>query len=414
MSKYFPIRTETACALKWSWNTLRLYSGATNSCHRVNSEEITVDTFDTFHNTAKKISDRQLMLAGQWPTGGCEFCSDVERAGGSSDRMFHLKVPDQYPLELDQDATLTHVNPTILEIYLDNVCNMSCLYCYNGASSQIEQENNRYGAFRRDGIVIENVTRRHPNRDELIEKFWAWMEINSQSLRRFHILGGEPFYQKAFDRCLTFLETHEHPDMEFNVVSNLMIEHERFVEQIERIKRMTAQRRIKRFDLTASIDCWGPEQEYVRHGLDLTVWRRNFEYLVQQKWIYLNINQTLTTLTIKTIPELIQYLQEKRQVRKIGHYMSTPVYTHSFLHPKIFGRGYFLNELTEALDLMPSSNWQELEARTFLQGVITHLESCERDQTEIDRLAIYLDEIDRRRRLDWRQTFAWLPKEISV
>ena len=73
-NKYFPIKTETACQLKWNWSTIRLYNGATSSCHRVDSDLITVDTFDSFHNTPKKLSDRQLMLDGKWPTGGCEYC----------------------------------------------------------------------------------------------------------------------------------------------------------------------------------------------------------------------------------------------------------------------------------------------------------------------------------------------------
>ena len=181
MPKYFPIKTETACALKWSWNTVKLYNGETSSCHRVQPDSIT--EFDLFHNTDKKIADRQLMLAGKWPQGGCEYCSDVEAVGGYSDRQLHLNIPDTYPQELDGNPTLTHVNPTILEVYLDNVCNMSCLYCYDGFSSQIQQENNQYGVFDSNGVVIQNRTQRHANYEQLKDNFWTWMKANSTSLK---------------------------------------------------------------------------------------------------------------------------------------------------------------------------------------------------------------------------------------
>lgn len=413
MNKVFPIHTETACKLKWSWNTLRLYTGQTSSCHRVDPDTVGVDTFDTFHNTPKKLSDRKLMLDGEWPKGGCEYCENVERAGGSSDRQLHLGIPNQYPLELDQDPTQVTVNPTILEIYLDNVCNMSCLYCWDGFSSQIQQENTKHGRFEQAGVVIDNHAVRHPDAEELKNTFWQWMEHNSCYLKRLHILGGEPFYQKEIETCLTFLETHSHPELEFNIVSNLMIKPSKFVAYIERIKQLVVDKKIARFDLTASIDCFGPEQEYVRFGLDLNQWKTNFEYLVEQDWITLNINQTLSVLTIKTVPDLIEYINSLRTSREIGHYMSTTVMTYDFLNPKIFGKGFYNKEITAILALMPEATWQQKEAKKYLLGIQSYLDTCEYDSAAVGQLIVYLDELDRRRQTDWRKTFPWLSKEIE-
>jgi len=413
MSKYFPIQTETACALKWSWNTLRLYNGLTSSCHRVDGDIIGVENFDTFHNTPKKIADRELMLNGQWPQGGCEFCKNVEAVGGDSDRQFHLKIPDQHPRELDADATLTHVAPTILEIYFDNVCNMKCLYCWDGFSSQIQQENKKFGEYRNAGVVIKNLATKHPESDALKNQFWNWMDQHSQTLRRLHILGGEPFYQQDFTTCLDFLDNRKHPNLEFNIVSNLMIRPDVFQAHIQRIKQLVGKRKIKRFDLTASIDCWAPEVEYVRAGLDLTVWKENFEYLVNEKWIYLSINQTLTPLTIKTIPELVAYINRQRVDREIGHYMSPVSMTHDFLHPGIFGKGFFKTDFDAIILLMPEHTWQQCEAKKQMQGIANLIEHGTRDQTIIDQLAIYLTEMDRRRNTNWKNTFPWLTKEIT-
>ena len=138
-NQYFPIKTDTACQLKWNWSTIRLYNGITSSCHRVEGDLIGIENFDNFHNTPKKLSDRKLMLQGQWPKGGCEYCQQIEKSGGTSDRQFHLAIPNMTPPELESNPEAIEVTPRILEVYFDNVCNMSCLYCWAGFSSKIQQ-----------------------------------------------------------------------------------------------------------------------------------------------------------------------------------------------------------------------------------------------------------------------------------
>jgi hypothetical protein len=69
--KYFPIKTSTACQLKWTWSTVYdYYNGTTSSVVIEYHSDVlsTVENFDNFHNTPKKLKDRELMLQGQWPT----------------------------------------------------------------------------------------------------------------------------------------------------------------------------------------------------------------------------------------------------------------------------------------------------------------------------------------------------------
>lgn len=405
--KWFPIRNETACQLKWTWSTIRLHEGTTSSCHRVNPDTITKDTFSTFHNTPKKLLDRTLMLEGQWPKGGCEYCQRIEQVGGTSDRMIHLDIPNLVPPELEENVSATNVSPRILEIYFNNVCNLSCIYCWDGFSSKIEQENRKFGKFDHAGVVIEN-TSSNANLKELTNEFWIWFTDNCQTLGRFHVLGGEPFYQEDFYKCLDFFETTPCPDLEFNVVSNLMVPSEKFKTTIDKIKKLVSQRKIKRFDLTASADSFGSAQEYVRHGLDLNQWRENFDHAATQKWITLNINQTLTSLILKNVDQLIQYVNQHRQHRPVGHYFSLPVFSYDFLHPEIFGPGYFDKEFSSILDLMP-----EDQQKNYMRGIQKQLATSQRNNNAIQQLIVFLDEIDRRRNLNWRQTFPWLEQEIQ-
>jgi organic radical activating enzyme len=412
--KFFPIITDTACKLKWAWSTIRLYTGKTGSCHRVQSTLVDINsTIFDFHNTPKQLADRQLMLEGKWPTGGCEYCKNIEDVGGTSDRMMHLKIPNQVPVELDTDINAVRVSPTIVEVYLDNVCNMSCLYCCDGFSSKIQQENIQFGEFSHSGVEIKNIAVVNPDHTTLKTKFWEWLDLNCSTLERLNILGGEPFYQKDFAVCIDFLDNRSNPNLEFNVVSNLNIKHDKFKNIILEIKKLVDAKKIKRFDITASVDCFGKEQEYVRYGLDLELWKKNFEFLVNEKWIVLNVNQTITGLTIKTMLPLIDYINLHRENRDIGHYFGAVVHTHKCLEPGIFGKDFFKEEFDNILAAMKTDTvWNQMQ-QSYMQGIYTQLNSVERDQEKINQLEIFLNEIDRRRGLDWKQTFPWLMKEIK-
>jgi hypothetical protein len=411
--KFFPIETATACQLKWNWSTIHLYTGQTSSCHRVDSDIVDVDTFDQFHNTPKKLADRKLMLDGKWPSGGCEHCKKIEDTGGYSDRQLHLSIPNQSPPELEHDLLATTVTPQIVEIYFDNVCNMSCLYCWDGFSSKIQQENLRHGRFEKSGVIIDNRAAKVDNIVSMTDKFWQWMAQHCQEIRCLHILGGEPFYQKQFETCLEFFEQNPCRQLELTVVSNLMTPDEKFQTLITRLRDLVSRRHLGRFDLTASIDCFGTEQEYVRYGLDLEQWRRNFEYVCGQKWITVKINQTLSALTIKTVPELLSYVNNLRANRKIGHSFGTTVFTHNCLHPEIFGTGFFDKDFENILQCMPQDSEEQINARKYMQGIQKEINLHTRDQEKINQLGVLLNEIDRRRNLDWKQTFPWLVKELS-
>ena len=174
--RYFPIITDTSCRSKWAWSTIYLNNGSTGSCHRASTSFIT-DDFDNFHNTSKKIQARELMLEGKWPADGCEYCRDIESAGGYSDRQFQNQVPNIYPPALDVDPTLTKVDPVILEVFFSNACNLKCVYCSAKFSSSIQTEDKKFEG----AILSQNNFDYIDNRySELNPKFWSWFEVNDE------------------------------------------------------------------------------------------------------------------------------------------------------------------------------------------------------------------------------------------
>ena len=410
--KYFPIRTETSCQLKWNWSTLYLYGGTTASCHRTGFSSITADNFDSFHNTSKKIKERQQMLEGRWPDDSCGYCREIESTGGFSDRMLHLDIPNMSPAELEKNPIATSVTPTILEVYFNNTCNMGCLYCVPQLSSKINQENKNFGDFARDGVILKSFPI-DVDHTKLVEKFWNWMQANSQNLRRLNILGGEPFYQIEFDRCLDYFENSRHPNLELSIITNLMISEDRLDGYLKRFKLLLGQRRLKHVDITCSIDCFGQEQEYVRYGLKLETWLKNFEKLLKEKWIRLNINQTISLLTIKTMPELLEHLQQWRDIRSVGHYFSEVSPQPSYLEVTILGPNVFKEDSLHIISLMPEKSKEDINAKNYMKGIFKKIENSAVNEKESQNLKIFLDEKDRRRGTNWRKIFPWLVKEID-
>ena len=405
-NRVFPINTKTSCQLKWAWSTLYLNTGITRSCHRTSESTLTPENFFNFHNTPLKIADRKSMLRGEWPETSCSYCKDIEEVGGVSDRIRMANISDISPIELDTDATATVIDPTLVEVFFNNTCNLGCLYCTAEVSSTIEAENNKFGLFEKYGVNIEPY---HGQFKTLIPYFWKWFETEFQKIKRFHVLGGEPFYQREFDKLLDMIEQYPNPDCELNVVTNLMVSPARLQEFVNRFKKLLVERKLKRIDITCSIDCWGPEQEYVRYGLDLMSWDNNFNFLLAQKWIYLNINQTISALTIKTMPELLIKLANWRKHRKIGHWFSGVTPGPSYLKANIFGNE-FTEDIEKILNLMPTDTAENIKAQEYMKRIFLDITSLEQNIDEIIKLIVYLDEKDRRRGTQWSTLFPWIEK----
>lgn len=417
--RVFPIHTDTSCLLKWAWSTVFLRQGKSASCHRTDQHAIPLDNFASFHNLPEKIRARETMLAGEWPQGGCQYCEKIEKSGGMSDRQYQLHAHhDEYqtPSELLVDPAQTHVVPTILEVYFNNTCNMSCLYCGSHFSSKWEEENRRFGEFK-TGKVHFGWDLKQPDLDyqHMLKEFWRYLHEEDRYLkiRQYQIAGGEPFHQEELEQSIEFWDAHPNPEVAFNFITNLKVSPRKFQSTIERLGRMVEQGKIKRVQISSSLDSWGPQQEYVRWGLDLNEWTENFEYLLDKPWVQQCINSAINPLSIHTTPELIRRLNAWND-RKVGGFISYSFMTVMFpgyMDPAIFGGGVFDKAFEEILGELRDTHPHEKSIKEHMAGIAQQVSKAQRDPVMIDALKTYLDEIDRRRGTDWRSLFPWLDQD---
>ena len=334
-----------------------------SSCHRVKYNPIDPDNFANFHNLPDKIQARKAMLRNKWPGNGCEYCKNVEDAGGLSDRLMTLQRHhglDKVPPELYKNPVATEVTPIILEVYFNNTCNLSCVYCSPTLSSKWSDEVQRFGEIKIENFNLKTHVTNNDRYDRMVADLWKYLEENDRykTIRHYQVLGGETLLQKELEESFDFWANHPNPSLTINLITNMMIPHHRFVEKMQRVKELVDSQAIYMLELTASLDCWGPEQEYVRHGLDLNTWRQNFEYMLDKSWCKLSIHSCISSLTIKTLPELIRQInhwdKSKPLDQKIEHSFDLTIGDPQKLngmHPGTFGSGVFDLEFEQIMEL---------------------------------------------------------------
>jgi len=403
--KKFEIKNASACLYKWAWSTIYLSNGNTNSCHRVGSWNLKDIEFKDFHNHPGKIEDRKLMIDGQWPTNACHYCKRIEDAGGISERIGFINDLDSHlPVEMKTDPTALHVTPTILEVYFSNLCNQGCVYCAPMFSSVIEQEVKRMGPMS-ERYGWDNKWSMNPNYGKWKIEFWEWMEEHSTKLVDFQVLGGEPLFQPEFEECLAFFERTEHPNLNWKLFSNLKHDTAKFASKTQRMANLVKSGKLNRATIVCSIDCWGNESEYARHGMSLKNWEDNFNILLHTPEINIMIQSTLSSITLPTACVLAEKVADWNKVKQVDHGWNT-VANPPYFDPSIFG-----HYMTAYVDKLLSS---AVNHQTYLDGFATQIKTSPINKPMMIELRDFLDALDKSRGQNWRSIYPWMDEIFKI
>jgi hypothetical protein len=254
----------------------------------------------------------------------------------------------------------------------------------------------------------------------MVADLWTYLDTNNRylTLRRFHILGGEPFLLSELDDCLEFWDTHGNPDLVLSIITNLNIPHKRFQKYLDRFEQLVKENKIWKFQITGSLDGWGPEIEYVRYGLDLNNWEKNFCSLLDKPWATLSINSAISALTIKQMPALIEKINQWNslrgtEIRTDDNVFGEPIHysfntTGSYDNPYIFGKDIFDQDFNKILQLMSDKTETDRAVKLQIQSIADTLKKSLKDENKIKDLKNYLTLLDQRRNTNWKQTFPWL------
>ena len=282
------------CLAKWKQVSLHLPTGLNNSCyhpplHSINVEDIQRNP-SALHNTQHKKEQRKLMLNGVRPTE-CSYCWTMEDNGKLSDRHYRSGEPwaakDFAKIvgsNWDDDIT-----PSYVEVNFNNTCNLKCSYCSPQFSSSWQQEAEQHGAYptstpHNDPKHFKGDRRIILNREynPYVEAFWRWWPTLYPELEHFRMTGGEPLLDKNTYQVFDYVLEHPKPNLHLNVTSNFSVDEKSWNKYKGYVQKLCEGEKIEHFMQYVSLDSWGEQAEYIRHGLDFNLlWDRVNQFLTE-------------------------------------------------------------------------------------------------------------------------------------
>lgn len=327
INKVIPIMnaiSPTFCLAKWHHVTLYLQTGETHSCyhpapHKIDLAEL-ADNPSALHNTSHKKQERREMLAGE-QTSGCQYCWNIENMGPDyiSDR--HIRTASIYTEErvkhIVDGPWNQDVNPEYVEISFGNECNFKCGYCHPKASSRFYNEIKMYGPVtgvknHRCDIDWMNLYERE-EKNPYVDAWWKWWPEMRKTLNILRITGGEPLMHVSTWKLLQSLKDDPMPKLELNINSNLGVKSALVDKLITEVNYLAENDGFRRFKLYTSLDTWGPRAEYIRTGLDLTLWERNFHSILTNTKFPITFMITFNILSVTTFKSLLEKILEWRK-----------------------------------------------------------------------------------------------------
>jgi len=331
------------CLAKWTQVTIHLQLGRTHSCHHPDTHPIPLVELNrnpsALHNTRFKKEKRKEMLEGQRPSE-CQYCWNVEdNSPQFSDRIFKSSEPWSYPhLETIKNLDWREdFNPRYVEVAFSNTCNFKCSYCGPSFSSQWVQEVERYGGYPTTGNFnnIEKMINegRRPFRatdpNPYVDAFWKWWPELYRDLHTFRITGGEPLLSKDTWGVLDYIINEKNPNKELHLAinSNLGVPDNLIDKLIEKINRIEDEQRVKDFVIFTSVDGWGEQAEYGRHGLIFNkFWDNMNKILTKCPTVTIGIMSTYNALSIPSYDKLVKGVYDlKKEYASTQRAWTTPV-----------------------------------------------------------------------------------------
>lgn len=228
----------------------------------------------TWHKSPQVLKQKELLDNNQWPTA-CNLCEHVEQQGRE----------DSMRGNGNHSYANYQANDITLEIRPGNTCNFACQTCWPEASSRVAQYHSQAGL-----INIKNLD------SQRLDDFEFLLPI-SDRIKDVVLLGGEPFYDKA---CLKFLSWARD-----NLTANIMMFTNGSVVDLDFLRSYPG-----KITLIFSIDAVGRAAEYVRYGIVWEEFLANYLAVRALPNVEVRVNVTLSVYNYNLVDDVVAMLCE--------------------------------------------------------------------------------------------------------
>jgi organic radical activating enzyme len=365
-------------------------------------------------------------------TGGrpeeCHYCWNIEDNAPAdsdvfSDRIY--KSTDEYAGQAQYFNVMyagweRDIKPTYLEVSFSHACNFKCAYCGPHISSKWMEEIEKFGGYptSRSYNNLEHTKYQDkmpiPLKEDnpYVDAFWKWWPEVYPALHTFRITGGEPLMSKDTFRVLDYIIENPNPQLELAINSNCVLPDKLFDKFIEKIKIIQDNKCVKKFTLYTSAEAYGDKAEYIRHGMDYTVWLDSCDkFLEQIPTANFSIMSTYNALSVTSYIEflkdvLIIKLKHYNEYRAISldiPYLDNPNWMSIRILPIEYRK-----EVLKQVEYMKSNHcggrgFQDFEMQKLER--LQYLIDEEKDIENPNYFVVFFDEHDRRRNTNFLATF---------
>lgn len=359
----------TLCSAAWTDINLDFSARTVRHCCKSSLLESFPEnlTIEFLNNSAGIKKIRKQLLNGEL-AGGCNICwSNYEKTGTA-----YRDFKNTWKTKEDVSYEIKYI-----EIFLENICDMSCIYCDPQGSSKIASE-----------LKIKNT--KNEKIEEDLNIFVLFLEnlAKEQKVINLNFLGGEVTYSKSFFRFVEqLLENNilSNTNIIFSVLSNGNSSTSSMKKMINLLDRLPESWKIV---IGLSIESSGEIAEKVRYGLSWQKFTDNLKiYYNHSKVQSLIISPTLSVFTVKTFPDFIKELTEIVDYKKesklviIGNFIEFP----EVLNPMYADKKY-KTDIADLKDFILSTNTvrNKQEFANFLSKLELMVGSRELNLKEID------------------------------
>lgn len=368
--------SKSFCIMPWTGISTEA-SGGYRPCCWMDGTHLFRGSIDDYE-TSKYLADMKTdFLEGRYP-GTCRRCEWNDNNGLVSKRQRENKKW----LEKNSIDNYADAEYTIIDLRLNNKCNLLCVSCGPKSSSAIWEEveqhqENHLSHYKLIYSKIKDMNLSTPYSDEEVDKLIE--RINPSS--RVYFTGGEPTLVKPAFRVLEKMleKGYSNVPIEFN--SNFQALNKKWIEQLKQFKGL----------MMPSIDATGDQAELIRYGSKWKDVDYNFRYFFKEcTGFRIKIWPTISILNILYIKNIIQWAESFDSDRieiSLDNRLSAPAW----------------------LDIKNMPDNLKDKARTYLgtdprfADILKHLNGAA-DKKEQQNFITNMDKLDAIRNTNWRET----------
>ena len=274
----------TICSGAWTDININFFDRFVRHCCRANEEFFPHELNSTFFNQSQGVVDRRIDLINGKQHHQCSKCwKDYETTGTA-----YRDIKNEW-------TTINDVSDKIktIEIFLDNTCDMSCVYCCPNDSSKIARE---------QGISFKNSIIQND-----IDEFFIWLKTIQLDNIGINFLGGEVTASKNFYNFVERLKMSISADIHIGILTNCNTNQNNMNKIINCFDNLPSN-----WDINLSISNESVQpSKLIRWGLNWDKFSKNFEtYLNHPKINYICLSPSPSIFSIKYMYEYFEWVFE--------------------------------------------------------------------------------------------------------